>query len=559
MNTNFKPLGLAAAVAAVAAGYAGGTQAQGLSNNGLGDMAVIPYYTVQGDFVTGFHIINTSNATQVVKLRFRRASDSMDALDFNLIMSPRDEWTGFIDDSSGTITVGTDDKTCTAPLEPYYTAGEYPMPPLYAAGAEEGYVEVIGMGQVAKSELLPPVPPATVGVLSNPLNASALHGTTGVPADCVGAETNFFRNATGPGNANPALKGVIDSDTTHQQVSATAVAPNEYLDTPDVLKVSYFVRDGATGLEFGGEAVHFSGFSSVAQGGTGAMMTNQEQIVVGQADAYSFLFPDLDGGSPADRLRGLYNTVVRNDTTGMGGRSVINDWSVAAARNVSTDWVVTMPGQYLMLDLAKYTAGGATGAGCLSQAAIEAQLVPSVPVDVVCDARDIPVVLNSSPSATSPDIGVWDREEQTFSTPSGGLVISPSVGIGPAATTLDNEVNVIEWTAGTNPPVLDSAYTRSFDVSALGSDFGWANLSVASDPTKANTGAFSGAEKVDATGVGVYNFATSGPVTAGGLGAPQFDTAQGAVPIAGFVVWERSFPSDPSANYGRLVDHSYGS
>ena len=556
MNTNFKPLGLAAAVAAVAAGYAGSTQAQGLSNNGLGDMAIIPYYTVQGDFVTGFHIINTSAATQVVKLRFRRASDSMDALDFNIVLSPKDEWTGFIDDSSGTITVGTDDASCTAPLEPYYSAGQYPMPPLYAAGAEEGYVEVIGMGEVQESKTT--TDDTGVSSTTNPLNGAAKHDSTGVPADCASAETNFFRYAGG------STKGVVNSETTHQLVGTdTTATPNAYLDTPNVLKVSYFVRDGGTGLEFGGEAVHFADFSTDAQaitalgGTTGAMMTNQEQIDLGAVspDPYSFLFPDLDGGSPADRLRGLYDTVIRDATTGIGGRTVINDWSVAAARNVSTDWVVTMPGQYLMLDLAKYTAKGATGAGCLSAAAIAAQLTPSVPPDVTCDARDIPVVLNSAGSLGE---GVWDREEQTFSTPSGGLVISPSVGIGPAATTLENEVNVIEWTAGENPPVLDSAYTRQFDVSALGADFGWAQLSVTSDPKKAITDATNG---LVSSGHGVYNFALSAPVAPGtpGLGEPTFVEVANPVPIAGFVVWERSFPSDPSANYGRLVDHSYGS
>ena len=114
MKTNFKQLGLATAVAAATAGYAGITQAA-LSNNGLGDMAIVPYYTVQGDFVTGVHIINTSDMTQVVKLRLRRASDSMDALDFNLIMSPFDEWTGYIknDVEGGQITFNSTDTTYT--------------------------------------------------------------------------------------------------------------------------------------------------------------------------------------------------------------------------------------------------------------------------------------------------------------------------------------------------------------------------------------------------------------------------------------------------------------
>ncbi len=97
MKANFKRLGLAAAVSAAAAGYTGAVNAQASIDSGnLGDAAIVPYYTVEGSWVTGLHITNVSDRTQVVKLRLRRASDSMDALDFNLIMSPRDVWTGFI-------------------------------------------------------------------------------------------------------------------------------------------------------------------------------------------------------------------------------------------------------------------------------------------------------------------------------------------------------------------------------------------------------------------------------------------------------------------------------
>ena len=61
MKATFKPLGLVAAVAAVTAGYAGVTQAQTLANNSLGDAAIVPYYTTEGGFISGVHIINTSD------------------------------------------------------------------------------------------------------------------------------------------------------------------------------------------------------------------------------------------------------------------------------------------------------------------------------------------------------------------------------------------------------------------------------------------------------------------------------------------------------------------
>ena len=179
MKANFKPLGLVAAVAAVTAGYSGVTQAQAaLANNSLGDAAIVPYYTTEGDFVSGVHIINTSALTQVVKLRLRRATDSMDAMDFNLILSPYDEWTGFVDDSSGKVVMATEDKSCTAPLR---ADGRFEMPPLYQEGATEGYIEVIGMGSAADT---------------TPIAIGAKHSAEGVPFDCVAVESNFFRNAT---------------------------------------------------------------------------------------------------------------------------------------------------------------------------------------------------------------------------------------------------------------------------------------------------------------------------------------------------------------------------
>ena len=92
MKNVFKPLGIVAAVAAVTAGYSGVTNAQERSIGNTGDLAIIPYYTVQDDWVTGVHITNTSNFTRVVKLRLRRGSDSADAMDFNLV---RDWLPGF--------------------------------------------------------------------------------------------------------------------------------------------------------------------------------------------------------------------------------------------------------------------------------------------------------------------------------------------------------------------------------------------------------------------------------------------------------------------------------
>lgn len=520
MKSSFKQLGLAAAVAAVSAGYGASVSAQSAeyAGNFLGDMAVVPYYTTQGDLVTGIHIINTSASTQVVKLRMRRGTDSMDAMDFNLIMSPYDEWTGSIDDSTGNIVLSTQDNTCTAPLR---ADGQYEMPPVYREGAEEGYIEVIGMGKTVTEEM--------------PIAIGAEHGSDGVPADCVAVESNFFRVATtapvafdseGPnGILSSSLSAQVCTDAIAGEIygfgyagcanEGDAVLENNYESAGNALKVSFFVRDAASGLEFGSNAVHLSDFSDVA------MMSNQEPVVIGEADAYGYLFPDMDGGSPVDTPRGRFEDV----RASLGVEAIVNDWSVAAARNVSTDWVVTLPGQYTMLDLAQYTSSlFDEDEECLTQE----EAAAADPVERACDSRDLPVEVT---------IDFWDREEQETTPSQGGLVISPALTLTPDTTLLPYEVNIIEWTAGESSPVLGSANSQVFDVSALGAEFGWASLSVKSYALKTQ---------------GVFNFRTASTDL-----VPFTELTNEAVPIVGFVAWERSFPEDPSANYGRMIDHSY--
>ena len=530
MKATLKPLAIASAVAAVTAGYSGVTQAQAtLANNSLGDLGIIPYYTVADNFVTGVHIINTDSAnTQVVKLRLRRASDSMDALDFNIILSPNDEWTGFIDDASGNVVFATDDNSCTAPLLPN---GRAEMPGLFREGATEGYIEVIGMGSVPSTQ---------------PMAVGALHGADGVPLNCQAVESNFFRNATLPGNGNPALKGVLSASLTHQTCTddvfarlpstgfgqtcastSTSVIPNNFVETGNVLKVSFFHRDAQSGLEFGNSAVHLQNFSDVP------MMTNQEIISSDDFDNYGYLFPDLNGGPPLDTPRDRFSFV----RGALGATAVVNDWSVAAARNVSTDWVVTLPGQYTMLALPQYIESlFDADVDCLTRE--EAAKLPNPPDAQTninenwCDARDLPVDLFLAGR-------VFDREEQTFTNPDSGLVISPQVGNAPGQDVLENEVTVIQWTDGSIEPVLPSQYAKKYDVSALDAENGWAALSVAPSSSKTQ---------------GIYDFALS----AAAGGDPRFDSVVNiAPPIVGFVAWERSFPSDPSANYGRIVEHSY--
>ncbi len=588
MKANFKPLGLAAAVAAASAGYAGVVNAGDaeVSQGGLGDLAIVPYYTVQGDWGTGIHVINTSPRTQVVKFRFRRASDSLDALDFNIIMSPYDEWTGFMNDTDGTIAVTTQDTTCTAPL---FDDGRFEMPNIYRSGADEGYVEVIAMG----SPLLETMP----------LAVNAKHAPGDIPKDCQLVEDNFLDAYLGASQGD--LRGIhnnltsahlddvgLSTDTEARFCVGATVEPDgtpdlcitEYEDGGDFMKVSWFIRDAAAGIEFGGDAVTMDSFK--IQGEDDPMMTHQEQGVF-SGNLRGFDFPDLDGGSPYTGVptlpgiagpftytRGEYNEIREPDALGV--TDVLNDWSNNPDLNVGTDWVITIPGQYLMLDQPLYwvtlgnaggldptqpggIVGGATDInGNPIQCNSEFETVGGIVSLPPCDFRDIPVTANFT---------VYDREENVAAPPPGDrdVVISPSLpGAPPTATFLRYEVNVIHW----GEEVLPSDYDE-VDVSGLTgllepATSGWASLAITSKaPVGQQPGALQAVCTWNASYWDITNplFSTVVPL------ASNYDpnepmtcipgSAEDLPPMTGFVAWERNFPSNPDGNYGRAVRHSF--
>ncbi|MFV0275570.1 MAG: hypothetical protein ACK5HY_00045 [Parahaliea sp.] len=274
MNMKFKPLGLAAAVAAAAAGYAGmASAAETGAVQNLGDLVIAPYYTVREGFGTGIHLTNTSDRTQVVKVRFRRGADSMDALDFNIVMSPHDAWTGFLNNEGDDIYLTSQDKSCTAPA---MTNGRFRMPDIYRVGAEEGYIEMIAMGAPVSE--------------TQPIAVAALHNDEGVPADCTAVRANFFAN--GVETAGSEARGVVDSDTTvGYKAGTTDLVVSQYEDSGHVLKLTDFIRHANSGREFVTDGVHVAGFLDQAS-------INIQELGINSADTQGFEFPHLYGAAP---------------------------------------------------------------------------------------------------------------------------------------------------------------------------------------------------------------------------------------------------------------------
>lgn len=175
---------LATAIIAGAAGVAGlasVAHAVNLNPDGLGQVLVYPYYTVNGGNSTLITVVNTTDQVKAVKVRFVEALNSAEVYDFNLYLSPFDVWaTNVVADGASGAKLVTVDTTCTVPttLPGSFLPWEYSAnsrDALAGLGIErvrQGHLEIIEMGNVV-----------------NPGLAAAATHVGGVPPNCGALQT----------------------------------------------------------------------------------------------------------------------------------------------------------------------------------------------------------------------------------------------------------------------------------------------------------------------------------------------------------------------------------
>ncbi len=192
----FKKTKIAAVSAAVLGLSSVTAQAVSLNDSAsAGQVLIFPYYNVNGSFVTAFNIINTTDETKAIKIRYRTSKLSNDVLDFNLYMSPYDVFTMQLKKTADDkVNMTTADNSCTHPAIP---AGGVEFRDVYASAAAsdllEGYLEVIEMGVVTDSSV----------------QFGVLHNSEGVPNNCAVIEAAWQSGAFTSGGA-AANTGSID-------------------------------------------------------------------------------------------------------------------------------------------------------------------------------------------------------------------------------------------------------------------------------------------------------------------------------------------------------------
>ena len=352
LNLRKKTLALAVAAGAAVLGAGIGTgiptaQAQEVSPNYLGQALIYPYYSVRAGWRTFIHVINTSDSTVAAKVIFHDAKYSRDVLDFVLVLSPLDMWTGVVEERNGAPGVRPTDNTCTvsqigsgkfAPFDPLGTITS-------VDDMREGYVEIIQMG----SPLLE----------TDPIAVAAAHNpTTGLPKDC-GTVANGFKT---PGVGALAWTGYLANALTGKY---------------DMVNV-----DAATLSTSASRAVAIQDFNPAGDG-TGQLMYPAGGALPNLACVQMGPNPDT-----CDNITAMEDA--------LEAVSILNEWVLNPGLGELSSWVLTFPTKALSLD--------PDSGGTATTAAADNPIFPKRTACVVS-------VLNTYGAGVPVDVKLLNREE----------------------------------------------------------------------------------------------------------------------------------------------------
>lgn len=200
MNMRFLTTAVALGIVGAAA-QVGVSHAVHIDPAGLGQVLIYPYYTVNKGNSTLVSVVNSTDQTKAVKVRFLEGRNSEDVLDFNLYLSPFDVWTGAIvsdgpegatPSSAPAARLFTSDSSCTVPAIPaagvsfknfqYAVGNEKITGPWQLSRTREGHLEIIEMGVLTAG-----------GSFAN----AVAHSAQGVPANCALLGSAWSTTGTG--------------------------------------------------------------------------------------------------------------------------------------------------------------------------------------------------------------------------------------------------------------------------------------------------------------------------------------------------------------------------
>jgi len=311
-------LALVAAVSSVGIANAANSAVH-INSNGLGQVLIYPYYSTRAGMDTYLSLVNTTNSSKAVKVRFTEGKNSREVLDFNLYLSPKDMWTAAVVNTANGAKVITADKSCTSPAIP--AAGKEFVNFAYTGTALEGINQSGGDGETASLdrtregyfEII------EMGVITNTAVIAAIKHSNGVPANCAVVQAASMNMSEG---AFSSLGG---------QSAAADPSVGGLAGTASLIGV-------ASGTDFGYDPVVLDSFTTKSGAG------NNDWFTPGS------IFPDLTSAELTSVVFNGGSTVTSSWSYGEDSvasiimhNNIINEFVLDGATLSGTDWVVTMP------------------------------------------------------------------------------------------------------------------------------------------------------------------------------------------------------------------------
>lgn len=344
LNLAVKPLAAAVSVAS-ALMLASQAQAVNVAQDGLGEVLLFPYYTVNNSFDTNINITNTSENTVIFKIRFREAHNSRDARDFNVVLSPFDVWTATVTmGTNGVARLETADNSCTVGQLPALPNGkrgiDFTNFDYTGANADggatglsrtlEGHIEVIEMAVQYPENGGMDVPSPELTFPAGSVGFNAQH-VAGVPRNCGAVAT-----ALGAANVTATAGTMFEPiNVLKGALSLIKVSQGKAIAVDPTVLANFFNPDtsGVDGVGIAGANLLFSPADQNPQ-------LNQTFPPVAE------LFDDTIGAPIFDVMASAEDAV----SAVLSRQVVVNQFSVNPANGAQTDWVVSFPTKYFYVD-----------------------------------------------------------------------------------------------------------------------------------------------------------------------------------------------------------------
>lgn len=399
------------------AGIASVANAVNINPDGLGEVLIYPYYTVNSGNQTLVSVVNTTDAGKAVKVRFLEGRNSREVLDFNLYLSPFDVWTASVFSLSDTGpnnpgNIVTNDNSCTVPrikgntqlpqlgnglryapfLNYAYTGTNNEAGPNTLDRTREGHFEMIEMGEVTN---------ATRDSLD-----AITHDSLGVPTNCGQVRTAWL--AAPAANNYWTVNQLVDMDPPGGGLFGAAS-----------------IVDALAGTMLSYNADAIDAFSDVVQHtNPGSLAPALTSARTSPTTAEAFVFNNgavVQSVYPLSQAIDAVSAVFAHD-------ALFNEFVTGADVAGASEWVVTFPTKFAYVD----------------------QALVATPVRPFTRLFPISTVGNTGTSAVDVTLNVYNREEgpsDSFCTdPDGCLPFSPLPPEGTVATPqLLWETNVITF------------------------------------------------------------------------------------------------------------------